>query len=120
MVSRVDSPPPEVARIATNSRSAALRSMFSSASTRRSPLTHSFETPAISIMRGSRSCVRLERAPAQQQAPGPDADPAGEEAAQPHREHGRHADVQAARSEEHTSELQSLSQSRSRLLIQKN
>ena len=40
--------------------------------------------------------MRLERAPAQHKAPGPDDDPVGEEAEQPHREHRRNADVHPA------------------------
>ena len=57
MLSRVDLPHPEGPRIATNSRSATLRLMSSSASTRRSPLANSFQTPSISIMHAPRACA---------------------------------------------------------------
>src|SRR5436189_6105730 len=97
MLRSVDLPQPEGPRIAANSFGATAKSIACTASTRRPRLTNSFQTSRSSAARrGSargRSAMRLERAPPEEQVPGAQDDPVGDEAQETHREHRRHADV---------------------------
>src|SRR5256886_11425357 len=97
MLRSVDLPQPEGPRIAANSLGATAKSIARTASTRRPPLTNSFQTSRSSAARRGaargRSAMRLEHAPPEEEVPGAQDDPVGHEAQEAHREHRRHADV---------------------------